>query len=363
MTSIAYDPYNPHPRPARRLAPKFLLLASLLITGGAVAGVVFLPAEVSEEAHHTAVRGVSDLVYPAALVAHVSQPGESQWLLPAAVVTVDDTTFVLDTGNNRILKLDVDGRLVAKFDSATDSRLGLRQAVAMATDGRKLFVVDSSAPMVLVVGTSGRVEKAIPLPSVALADKPLRPIGIAVSPDGKIAVSDANNHRVLLLDGEGRLLKAVGIGARAGGTEGFNVPGNLALDGAGNIYVVDILNGRVVQLSPDGDVIRQFGQLGDTAGMLARPKGVAVDAAGRVFVSDGLKAAIEVFSPAGTYLGAVGRRDPDDPAAGSLFVAPAGLWLSGDRLQVADRFAGLVTLKVPGPVQQAKAATTPAASH
>lgn len=67
-----------------------------------------------------------------------------------------------------------------------------------------------------------------------------------------------------------------------------------------------------------------------------------MDASGRVFVSDGLLAAVEVFAPDGTYLGLIGRRDPDHPSSGLLFVAPAGLSLAGDRLLVTDRFAGLV---------------------
>ncbi len=347
MTSLTYDPYHPYQRPARRLAPRLLLLLSLLVTGGAVAGVVALPAGRPAEEHQQPIRGVSDLVYPAAFVARVGQPGDSKWLLPAAVVAVDDASFVLDTGNNRILKLDPGGRPLATFDVSRDPRLSLRQAMAMATDGRSLYVADSSAPMVQVLSLSGHVEKTIPIPGVAAGDRVPRPIGIAVSPDGRIAVSDANNHRVLLLDGDGRLVKAVGTGSRASGAEGFNVPGNLVMDGGGYVYVVDILNGRVVQLSPEGTFVRQYGQPGDTAGRLARPKGVAVDSGGHVFVSDGLKAAIEVFSPEGAYVGAIGRRDLDDPAAGSVFVAPAGLWLSGDRLQVADRFAGLITLKLP----------------
>jgi sugar lactone lactonase YvrE len=104
----------------------------------------------------------------------------------------------------------------------------------------------------------------------------------------------------------------------------------------------------VVKLSPDGEFIRDYGRLGGTAGTLSRPKGVAVDGAGRVFVSDGLLAAVEVFSPDGAYLGVIGRRDPADPTSGSLFQAPAGLWLDGDRLYVTDRFAGLVTFSLPG---------------
>jgi anti-sigma factor RsiW len=72
-----------------------------------------------------------------------------------------------------------------------------------------------------------------------------------------------------------------------------------------------------------------------------------VDASGRVFVSDGLLAAVEVFAPDGTYLGLIGRRDPDDLSSESLFVAPAGLSLTGDRLLVTDRFAGLLAFDLP----------------
>ena len=66
-------------------------------------------------------------------------------------------------------------------------------------------------------------------------------------------------------------------------------------------------------------------------------------------MGDGLQAAVEVFAPDGTYLGVIGRRDPADPTSGSLFQAPAGLWLDGDRLYVTDRFAGLVTFSLTQP--------------
>jgi DNA-binding beta-propeller fold protein YncE len=121
------------------------------------------------------------------------------------------------------------------------------------------------------------------------------------------------------------------------------------MDAAGYIYVVDTLNGRVVKLSPNGAFLAEFGRLADTAGSLARPKGVAVDAAGRVLVSDGLQAAIEVFGPDGTYLGVIGRRDPGDAKAGSVFEAPGALWLSGDQLTVIDGIAGLITLELTEP--------------
>src|SRR3990172_3077070 len=96
-----------------------------------------------------------------------------------------------------------------------------------------------------------------------------RPIGVVVAGDGSIIVSDADNHRVLILDPEGQRVNSFGTGTRARGSQGLNVPGGLALDAAGNIYVVDTLNGRIVKLSPQGEFIRDFASLADTAGSLA----------------------------------------------------------------------------------------------
>jgi DNA-binding beta-propeller fold protein YncE len=295
------------------------------------------------------LRGVSQLTYPAQIVSQLAEPVDGRWVLPTGVaLTPDGSTFVTDTENDRILKLDSDGRVAATFDSSSDQRLELRGPMAIASDGRSLFVANSLAAEVLVLDLSGRLQKTLPLTPQSDEAMTPRPIGLAVTAEGNIVVADADNHQVLLLDSDGGVLKTIGTGSRASGRDGFNVPGALTLDSAGNIYVVDTLNGRVVELSPSGEFVAQFGELGDTAGALARPKGVVVDAEGNVLVSDGLLAAVQVFSPRGDYLGVIGRKDPTDPASGSLLQAPAGLWLEGERLYVMDRLAGLITLDLIG---------------
>ncbi len=347
MNSFSYDPYGRPRARARRPSLQRLLAALLLVTGVALIGIVSLPAGIpGKSGQSVPVRRVSRLVYPAVPVREFVQPADGGWLMPAAVVTAGDATFVLDTGNNRVLKLDAGGRVVAAFDAASDPQLVLRQPMAMATDGRRLFIANSLAGQVVVTDLAGRVERVIALEA---GGTPSRPIGVAVTPGGDIVVSDADNQRVLILDGEGRWKHTAGGHGRAAGAEGFNVPGALSVDAAGAIYVVDTLNGRVVKLSPDGAFIREYGRPGDAAGTLSRPKGVAVDAAGRVFVSDGLQAAVEVFARDGAYLGLIGRSDPGDVASGSLFQAPAGLWLAGDRLYVIDRMAGLAILRLSTP--------------
>jgi DNA-binding beta-propeller fold protein YncE len=268
---------------------------------------------------------------------------------------VGESTFVLDTGNDRVLKLDSSGNLLETLDAGRDAHLDFQQPMAMATDGERLYIANSLASEVLVLGASGAVEMSIGLEPQE-GDRAPRPIGIAARADGGMVVSDAENHRVLFLDVDGALVRSVGSGLRAGGRDGFNVPGAITLDATGNAYVVDTLNGRIVKLSPSGAYLGEYGRLADTAGSLARPKGVAVDGAGRVFVSDGLQAAVEVFAADGTYLGVIGRRDPQDAKAGSIFEAPGALWLSGARLTVIDGVVGLVTVEIPGSAPRGAAA-------
>ena len=337
-------PYGPYAEaPESRLGLRLLGVLALLVTGAALAAVAFLPAgEHGGGAEHEGlpVLGVSHLLYPAELRAELPQPGGGTWMFPAASVEAGGATFVLDSGNNRILKLDASGTVTGALGEGA----GLAEPMALATDGERLYIANSMASQVVAMRLDGTVEKTLTLapgPGDTLAP---RPIGIAVVKTGGLAVSDANNHRVLLLDTDGNLTGAAGTGSRAGGQDGFNVPSALTTDEAGNLYVVDTLNGRVVKLSPEGAYVGEFGKLGDTAGSLARPKGVAVDGDGHVFVSDGLKAAVEVFAADGTYLGMIGRRSEDDATSDSMFQAPAGLRIAGVTLYVVDRMGGLVTL-------------------
>jgi len=351
-------PYDPYATAGRRLPGVLLALALLLVAAVLVAGVVSLSAGKpliwqggltgGGEVQTQQAEGVSELNYPAEVLQTIQQPSGDTWLLPASAVPAGDAIFVVDTGNDRLLEIGADGGVAAVIGGASSEGLDLQQPMALSSDGRRLFVANSMASEIVVLNLSGAVENVVRLEPLAAGEQAPRPIGVAVTPEGGIVVSDAANHRVLIMDGEGQLIRAVGTGRRASGSDGFNVPGALAVDGAGNIYVVDALNGRVVKMSAEGRFLAQFGERGKTAGTLSRPKGVAVDDGGRVFVSDGLLAAVEVFAPDGKYLGVIGRKTVANPALGSMFEAPAGLWLSGDTLYVADRFAGLIVLKLSG---------------
>ena len=78
------------------------------------------------------------------------------------------------------------------------------------------------------------------------------------------------------------------------------MPEGVAVDGEGNVYVVEFGNERVQKLSPSGQPLAQWGSGGSDPGQFRTPRGVAVDARGRLYVADSGNARIQVFesSPA-----------------------------------------------------------------
>jgi DNA-binding beta-propeller fold protein YncE len=330
-----------------RYVAAILLLTAILVVGF---GTCLLSNEGSEEVPPIALPGedrpldqVSTSAFDAELLWQYQLESAN---MPADVAIVDGRVFVLDTNNSRILELDDEGNVVDELDAESDGQLDLIGPMAMTSHEGKLYVSNSGAGNIIVLSPHGTVEDVI-TPQVSPPERSVRPIGIAITPNDHIFVSDPDNHRVLLLDEEGRLVSSLGSGTRDSGEYGFNTPGGLSLDAEGNLYVVDMLNYAVKKYSPADQFLLSVGEPGDTEGTFSRPKVVAVDGDGRIFVSDTLLVSVAVFDSDGNYLGFIGREDPDDRQSDSLFQAPHGMEVADDTLYVVDRFAGVFAFQIP----------------
>lgn len=85
-------------------------------------------------------------------------------------------------------------------------------------------------------------------------------------------------------------------------------PRGIAVDAAGNVYVADLGNQRVVKFSPDGQTASTWGQKGTAAGEFNEPSGVATDAQGNVYVADTWNGRIQKFSSQGEYYGEIASK-------------------------------------------------------
>ncbi|MBO9541633.1 hypothetical protein J7643_13680 [bacterium] len=196
---------------------------------------------------------------------------------------------------------------------------------------------------------------------------------VAVDPLGNIVALDYLNHRIQKLDPNGNFLLGIGQGAiwppggppavGSGPSNGWLYqPHYLKLDRAGNIWVADTSNYRIMVFAPGGGFLRgigngktwtsatpadppAFGAGASSFGSagIAAPTGLAFDAQGNVWVCDRGNHRLQKFDSGGGFLGAYGA---NGTAAGqfnrpeSIVIDPAGnLWVSeasGLRIQKFD---------------------------
>ncbi len=141
------------------------------------------------------------------------------------------------------------------------------------------------------------------------------------------------------------------------------LPGRVALDGSGNLYIADTGDNVIREVTPDGTITtiagdainQQLGFSGDggaaISALLSVPSGVAIDSAGNVYITDFGNNRIRMVSSSGiittvagggTILGGVG------PAVGVRLVNPTDLAIdANNNLYFAERGLDVVRKVTP----------------
>lgn len=176
-------------------------------------------------------------------------------------------------------------------------------AISPTPDGQ-LLITDPDAGVVQRLASDGSERTRYRMPDVEF-----RPAD-AIQVNGKIWATNVAGHCIEIFDAETGSHERT-VGERGSGPLEFGMPMGMAPCPDGNVCVVDVLNGRVQVISPDGRFVRSIGAPGDVAGRFGRPRDVAVGPDGTIFVTDAAAQRVHAFDAQGRVLLAFGdQRDP-----------------------------------------------------
>ncbi len=181
------------------------------------------------------------------------------------------------------------------------------------------------------------------------------PTGVAVDSEGNVYVADKGNQKIRKITPAGVVSTFAGNSISgdangAGTTAKFNQPFGIAIDSQGNVYVADIGNHKIQQLTTASDGTVMVSTLAgseagfrDGIGTAAKfyfPIGVAVDNAGNVYVGDKYNQKIRKITPArvvSTFAGSGQQGFADGTGAAAQFNNPNGVAVDSEgNVYVAD---------------------------
>lgn len=137
------------------------------------------------------------------------------------------------------------------------------------------------------------------------------------------------------------------------GGQPFDSPSYISIDSKDNIYVAEsglneqLQDGLIKKLARTGDLLAQWGSLGEGPGQFYGVGGIETDAAGNVFVADAWNCRVQRFGPDGGYmdqLGGCGSLPSNlDFVRGLAVDSSGGVWLVDAGQHAVKKYGGVGT--------------------
>jgi alpha-tubulin suppressor-like RCC1 family protein len=260
----------------------------------------------------------------------------------SATVDGSGNLFIGDTGNIRVRRVDPfgiittfagNGSLAYCGDSGPAVLAGLDMPNAVTMDlagnvyfsdqGGRVRRVDTFGVITTVAGNGIQAYNGDGIQAWLASLQ--NPGGLVVDTLGNLYIADSGNHRIRKVDPAGIITTVAGNGTSGYNGDGFpavfatlNNPTGLAIDGIGNLYIVDRDNNRIRKIDTAGNISTVAGNgeqgyngdyLSAISARLNQPFSAAMDSSGNLFISDGLNGRVRKVDQSGTITTVAGNGD------------------------------------------------------
>jgi DNA-binding beta-propeller fold protein YncE len=235
----------------------------------------------------------------------------------------------------------------AQFGNSGSETEKLGAPGATAIDGHgNIWVTDGSKNRIVEFSTTDKFTAAYGSEGTG-ADQFRSPAGIAINQNtGNIYVADKNNNRIEVLNSEGKFVSVFGWGVNNSGGEAeicttscragrsgsgsgeFSSPVGVAVDGNGNVWVVDEGNNRIEEFNAEGKWLATYSE---SSGIYKEPHYIAAVDGYKLLITDTGNNRIVELSTSGAYIGSrsvSGKGGPVGiavaPSSGFVYVSLPG---------------------------------------
>ncbi len=233
-----------------------------------------------------------------------SGEGPGEFRRPMDVdLDAEGQVYVAELGGDRVQVFRPRGELVRTIrgDETPAGTFDGAAGVLVSPPG-DVYVADFYNDRVVAFGSDGTYRGVIGRPGRILAGRLHYPTDLAWV-EGSLVVADAYNHRIQVFTAAGEPVARwggpFGFGLRGGRPGWFRVATGVATDENGRVYVTDFENHRIQAFSPEGKFLTAFGSQGTDPGQFDRPTDLDFGPDGRIYVVDFGNDRIQVFAPIG----------------------------------------------------------------
>ncbi len=168
---------------------------------------------------------------------------------PSGIAVSDDSVFVADRDLNRIQKFSLDGEFISTWGKKGIANGQFFYPNGIAVNNEILYVVDTGNQRIQKFSTDGEFISSFGSSGLGPGEF-LNVVDVDVDDDGNIYVTDKGNGKIEKFNSDGELIKSFPFYS----PHYLFSPGAIAVDGSGNMFVVNSAINRILHLSQDSDL-------------------------------------------------------------------------------------------------------------